>query len=65
MHRSKVYLKNNPWLKSYYALRARCNNIKDDSYKFYGKKGIKALISTKEIKELWFRDKAYNMDKPL
>jgi len=64
MHRSKIYVKSNPWLASYYALRARCNNKNCDSYKFYGKKGIKAVISTEEIKELWFRDKAYNMDRP-
>ncbi len=64
MDRKKIYLENNPWLKSYYALRARCNNVNDDSYKFYGKKGIKALISTKEIKEHWYRDKAWLLDQP-
>jgi len=26
--------------------------------------GIKCLITKKELKELWFRDKAYEMDKP-
>ncbi len=62
--RDKIYLKNNPWLVSYYALRARCNNKNCNAYKYYGKKGIKVLITKEQIKELWFRDKAYNMKRP-
>ena len=37
-------------------------NRKD--YKEYGGRGIKCLITEEELKELWFRDKAYLMTKP-
>lgn len=53
-----------PWLKHLASLRKRCNNIKHHSYYRYGGRGIKALITKEEIKELWFRDKAFEMKKP-
>ena len=52
------------WQKHLEALRKRCNYIKHDAYCYYGARGIKALISEKEIKKLWFRYKAYLMIKP-
>ena len=42
----------------------RCNDSKNDSYKWYGEKGIKCLIKEEELKKLWFRDKAYLMEIP-
>ena len=61
---NKIYLKNNPWIKTYDNIYQRCNNPNNISYKYYGLKGIKCLITVEELKFLWFRDKAYNMDKP-
>ena len=61
----KIYRKNNPWGKVFEGINQRCNNPKNDSYKDYGGRGIKVLFkSSKEIKELWFRDKAHNLKKP-
>lgn len=48
----------------FYDIHSRCNNPNKDNYKYYGGRGIKNLISQKELKELWFRDKAYLMKKP-
>jgi hypothetical protein len=53
-----------PWRKHYYSARRRCNNNKASDYKWYGGRGIKCLITVEELKELWFRDKAYNMKRP-
>lgn len=57
-------LDNSPWLKSFYCLRQRCNNPNNTKFYLYGGKGIRALLTVTEIKELWFRDKAYEMNKP-
>lgn len=53
-----------PWETNFYLANARCNNPKNPCYKYYGSKGVKFLISKQEIKNLWFRDEAYNMEKP-
>lgn len=58
------YNKKFPWKKRFKAIQQRCNNHKCPSYKWYGKRGIKCLITEYEVKELWFRDKAYLMTKP-
>jgi len=48
----------------YSSIKMRCNSTKSDSYKDYGGRGIKCLITAEELKELWFRDKAYLMKQP-
>ncbi len=53
-----------PWIYIYYGIKQRCTNPNQSNYKYYGLKGIKCLITIEEIKFLWFRDKAYLMDKP-
>jgi len=53
-----------PWESSYYHLVTRCTNVKDKAYYRYGGRGIQCLITKDEVKELWFRDKAYLMKKP-
>lgn len=60
----KAYLKKNTWLPILYGTRARCNNKNNHGYKYYGARGIKALLTREEIKELWFRDKAYELKQP-
>ena len=62
--RVKKYLNKNPWMKSLIYIRARCNNPNKQWYELYGGRGIKCAITGKELKELWFRDKAYEMKKP-
>mgnify|MGYP000933222082 CR=1 FL=1 len=60
----KEYYKMYPWKKHLVTLKGRCVNKNNPFYYRYGGRGIKALISKEEIKELWFRDKAYLMEFP-
>jgi hypothetical protein len=53
-----------PWASRYYGIIYRCNNPKSSGFKYYGKKGIKCLITSEEIKILWERDNASSMKKP-
>ena len=65
-HRKRVqkYRKEHKWMSSYSCAKQRCTNKNNSHYKYYGGRGIKCLITTDELKELWFRDKAYEMNKP-
>lgn len=60
----KIYHRKYPWKRILCSIKQRCNNLKCKSYKDYGERGIKCLITEIEIKQLWFRDKAYLMKKP-
>lgn len=53
-----------PWLKVFYSIKQRCNNINNTVYKYYGGKGIKNFLTIDDVKFLWFRDKAYEMQTP-
>lgn len=64
MKRKNNYYKKYPWKRVLKNIQIRCNNPNHQSYKYYGEKGIKCLITEDEIKFLWFRDRAYNMKKP-
>lgn len=61
---TKQYLSQNPWWKHLQGLRKRCNYPKQDSYSRYGGRGIKALLTVEDIKQLWFRDRAADMEYP-
>lgn len=63
-NRRKKYYKKFPWKKTLINIKQRCNNKNNTKYKNYGNRGIKCLITEEEIKQLWFRDKAYLMQKP-
>jgi hypothetical protein len=56
--------KRTPWKFTLYAIKSRCNNPKDTSYKDYGGRGIQCLITEAELKILWIRDNANTMDSP-
>jgi len=56
--------KKYPWKRIFCDIKTRCNNSKSKCYHRYGERGIRCLITLEEIKELWFRDKAYLMKKP-
>jgi len=65
--KKKQYLlikENRPWYINWLSMRQRCNDKNTKFYKYYGGKGIKALLTLKGIKCLWFRDKAYFLKKP-
>src|SRR3990167_893044 len=53
-----------PWTSCFNHIKSRCERPKSARWERYGGRGIKCLITPKEIKTLWFRDKAYLMKKP-
>ena len=57
----KEHYKLYPWKKTYQRIVSRCIYDKNS---YYYKRGIKCLITVKELKFLWFRDEAYLMTKP-
>lgn len=63
-NKNKKFRKDNPWMESWYKIRQRCNNPNNKDYHRYGKRGIESRITKEEIKFLWFRDKAFDMDFP-
>ena len=60
----KRYKKLFPWKIIFNKIKQRCNNPKVRNYHRYGGRGIKCLITLNEVKELWFRDKAFDLNKP-
>jgi len=58
-----TFFKKYPWKRAYYDLKNRCNNINNSRFNRYGGRGIRCLITEEEIKEIWFRDKAYDMKR--
>lgn len=60
----KQYYKKFPWKLVLLNIKSRCYNSNNKFYKNYGGRGIKCLITDNELKELWFRDKAYLMKRP-
>ena len=42
----------------------RCYNPRHPRFKDWGGRGIKCLITEEELKELWFRDKAWELKQP-
>jgi len=62
--RTHTYRQNKPWITSYKNAKQRCENLNNKKYERYGGRGIKCLITEEELKQLWFRDKAYEMKKP-
>lgn len=57
---SREIREKNPWIKTYGSILARCNT----HGRPYNKKGIKVAVTKEQIRDIWFRDKAYLMDKP-
>lgn len=64
LKRNRVRLQKSPWIATLYNIRERCNCKTHKKYHRYGGRGIKCLITADELKELWFRDKAYLLAKP-
>ena len=60
----KTYHAKNPWMKHQHFAKQRCNYKNNISYRRYGGRGIKFLLTKEEMKFLWFRDKAHSLKKP-
>jgi len=58
MHQ-RTYRKKNPWAKHLGNIRARCGNSKFGKYKYR-----KNYLTMEDIKMLWFRDRAMDLDRP-
>jgi hypothetical protein len=64
LNQKKEYQNSVPWRLTLKRIHDRCNNKNNQRYKDYGGRGIKCFITEEELKELWFRDKAYEMKRP-
>lgn len=62
--RVRRYRIKNPWTRYREYAKRRCEDVKHRSYRYYGGKGIRCLLTTDDVKLLWYRDKAYNLLKP-
>ena len=60
----KSYYYSHRWLYSRVRAKQRCNNENSTGYKYYGGKGVKFLITAKEVKHLWDLYNAKDMRKP-
>jgi hypothetical protein len=60
----KEFHKTFPWKQTLKNIKKRCFDIHNKCYNVYGGRGIQCLITEAELKELWFRDKAYEMVWP-
>ncbi len=59
--RARIKLRREkPWIFHFFGIKNRCGNKNQPYYK----KGIKNFLNKEDIKFLWFRDKAYLLDKP-
>lgn len=62
--RGKKWKQKYPWKRTLSQIKQRCYNTNNIKYKDWGGRGIKCLITSEELKQLWFRDKAYLLNKP-
>lgn len=58
--RYRAMKREKPYIVSYLGAKRRCSN----KTTIYYRKGIKFLLSEEDVKYLWERDNAENMDKP-
>ena len=60
----RKYRALNPWYSHLHGIQYRCSSVSPKDYKYYGSRGIKCFLRMKDVKELWFRDKAHEMKAP-
>lgn len=58
----REYYDKFPWIKTYLDIIQRCTNPNNPKYKSY--KNRLGDITKEDLKEIWFRDKAYLMEHP-
>jgi hypothetical protein len=61
---NKTWRKEHPWYNHYSHTNQRCNNPNNIKFKNYGGRGIKFLMTVEDFKFLWFRDKAWLLNRP-
>jgi hypothetical protein len=60
----RAYRLNRPWILYRNWAKNRCNNPNHKEYAKYGGRGIRVTLTVHETKIIWFRDKAYAMERP-
>jgi len=60
----RKYFKTTPWARTRGSIKNRIKRGKKGESGFCSYANAKCLISTAELKELWFRDKGYEMKNP-
>ena len=60
----RKYKREHPWGNHYSYAKNRCTNPNHSSYKHYGAKGIRFLLTMLEVELLYKRDDARGMNKP-
>lgn len=63
-HLHLKWQKRHPWYKSFSLAKQRCMDPKVNKYKYYGRKGIKFLLSVEDAIFLWNRDNAAALKQP-
>lgn len=58
------YRETHPWFNAYRRASSRCKTETHQTYRWYGGKGIKMLLTMADCKYLWFRDDAASMEHP-
>jgi hypothetical protein len=54
----------NPWYNLLRYARERCSRRDHDAYHYYGGRGVKCLLTVKEMRQLWERDKGWKLKRP-
>lgn len=54
----------NPSYRYYENARRRCLDTKSERWRIYREKGIKCEITAAEVKEIWERDRAWELKRP-
>ena len=57
----KDYRERKPWMIVWNRINTRCNYDKNNRYRI---RGLKVQITIEEIKDVWFRDGAYLLERP-
>ena len=60
----RQYMLGKPWMSHYHAAKYRCISPGHISYKYYGAKGIRMLMTVYEVELLYKRDQADTMGHP-
>jgi len=56
------YHKKYPWKRTLHDIIQRCENPNNSHYHSYGGRGIKNVLTLEDIKFLWFRDSAHDLN---
>jgi hypothetical protein len=61
--RQAEWRKRNPWARFVEWARRRCTDIRKPDYKYYGGRGIQCHLKAEQLKEIWYRDEAWKLER--